>query len=81
MFDNLVSRIGESGNARATVKGETTDGKAVVAVKQNADAKAVASYLDGKGTDLDAFKATFKGHAVKVTAKRGERAASDTIIL
>ena len=80
-FDDLCKRIGESGAARASVKGETQDGKAVSAIRANADGKAVSAYLDAKGDDLTAFQTTFKGHAVKVTAKRGDRAATDTVIL
>jgi hypothetical protein len=53
----------------------------VTAVKVNADAKTVGAYLDAKGEDLTAFTSTFKGNAVKVTAKHGARAVSDVVIL
>ena len=80
-FSDLAERIGESGAARASVRGDTLDGKQVTAVKVGASAEAVTAYLDAKGSDLDAFRETFAGQAVKVSAKRGDRAASDTIIL
>lgn len=80
-FEDVIARIGEGGNATASVKGETAKGVQARLVRKGESNANVAAFLDADGDDLSAYYKTFKGKLVKASGKREGRSASEDIIL